>query len=298
MEKVLERRNENWRALHDYVLDERETLRLLGPGDVPLHQLRREFTWYARDGYLIRSPVTANGVALGERERASYEGRWLESEKRREQRQKDRDSKKTGSPPALAAPPEPQDPDIELGEMFARGAEPRFISEAYFLKFPFERGSYYLAGRETLDGRHVLRIEYYPTRLFGDRSDHASSDRAKPRSPREDEDLEDQIERSMNKVSLVTLWVDPEEHQIVRFTFDNVGLNFLPGRAFARVDEGRASMTMGRYFGNVWLPRTIEFDVAVSLAAGTYRADYTREFSDYRKAETSVRVRAYAPREP
>ena len=46
---------------------------------------------------------------------------------------------------------------------------PRFVSEAYFMDFKFEPGNYYLAGREQLDGQQVLRIEYYPTRMFNDR---------------------------------------------------------------------------------------------------------------------------------
>ena len=31
MARVLERRNENWKTLHDYILSERETFQILGP---------------------------------------------------------------------------------------------------------------------------------------------------------------------------------------------------------------------------------------------------------------------------
>ena len=41
----------------------------------------------------------------------------------------------------------------------------------------------------------------------------------------------------MNKTALVTLWVDPSNHQIVKYTFDNVWLDFLPGAWLVRVDE-------------------------------------------------------------
>ena len=299
MEKVLERRSENWRVLHDYVLDEGETLRVLGPGDVPLHQLRRQFSWYARDGYLVRSPVSANGVAIGEQARRRYETRWLENEKRRERGQKQLEATTDASAdPGATKAGDLQDPDVEIGDVMRQGSEPRFISEAYFLEFRFERGNYYLVGREQMDGREVLRIEYYPTRMFGDESRKTPERPAHPRQRGADEDIEDEVQRSMNKVSLVTLWIDPQEYQIVRFTFDNVDFNFLPGRALVRVDEARASMTMGRYFDNVWLPRRIEFDVAATFAAGTYRFAYAREFLDYRRGETSVRVRGYAPKEP
>ena len=43
----------------------------------------------------------------------------------------------------------------------------------------------------------------------------------------------------MNKTALVTLWVDPAEHQIVKYTFDNVWLDFLPG-GLARQDRRHA----------------------------------------------------------
>ena len=61
----------------------------------------------------------------------------------------------------------------------------------------------------------------------------------------------------MNKTALITLWVDPAEHQIVKYTFDNVWLDFLPGAWLVRVDDLRASMTMGQPFAGIWLPRTI-----------------------------------------
>ena len=217
--------------------------------------------------------------------------------------------------------------DPEPGKEVASlvGGEPRFISEAYFMKFRFEPGNYYLAGRETIDGREVLKVEYYPTKMFGDDekkdpdrkgtevSISASGDvkvsesdqKAKSKAPKpapkkrdKGDEMEDEIERAMNKVTLVTMWIDPAEHQIVRFTFDNVDFNFLPGRAIVRVDEAKASMTMGRYFENVWLPKEVAFRAGVTFAAGTYAFRYTREFFDYRKGEVSARIRAYVPKEP
>ena len=48
MARVLERRNENWRTLHDYILSEREELQILGPGDIVLLGQRRDFLWFTR----------------------------------------------------------------------------------------------------------------------------------------------------------------------------------------------------------------------------------------------------------
>ncbi len=295
MAQVLERRTENWRTLHDYILSEREGYQILGPGGILLEGLRREFNWFVRDGYLVRSPVKANSAAVSEAERRRYEDRWLAGEERREKRRA-----------AGAAEPDPDQKgaDLSPGDLVGKAREPRFISEAYFLKFTFEPGNYYLVGRETLDGRQVLRIEYYPTRMFGDRKARADRKRGPTVAPRKDagqdrdDQMEDDIERAMNKVTLVTLWVDPVEHQIVKFTFDNPDFGFLPGRALVRVDEARASMTMGVFFGNVWLPRRITFSGAATFAAGTYRFEYSREFYDYRKGEVSATIRGYIPKEP
>ena len=67
--KVLERRNDNWRTLHDYILSEREQAKITGPGGLLLDGMDREFQWSIRDGYLVRSPVKANGVPVGAGER-------------------------------------------------------------------------------------------------------------------------------------------------------------------------------------------------------------------------------------
>ena len=45
MEQVLERRDENWVQLHEYVLDEREVFQVVGPGGVPLQSVDRAHSW-------------------------------------------------------------------------------------------------------------------------------------------------------------------------------------------------------------------------------------------------------------
>ena len=164
------------------------------------------------------------------------------------------------------------------------GMEPRFVSDAYFLDFEFEPGNYYLVGRETLDGHDVLRIEYYPERLF------TESDGDEDETPDRGRDGRDE-EAAMNRTSLVTLWIDPVRRQIVRYTFDNLGFDFLPGRWLFRLDDLTASMTMRQPFPGVWLPARIDMRAALSLATGTYEATATRTYANYREAETGGRVR-------
>jgi hypothetical protein len=323
MARVLERRDEAWRKLHDYILSERESFRLLGPGDVPLHGLRREYTWYVREGYLVRSPVRFDGVTLNEQERRDYEENWIREEKEREKRAREREArgghgperKETDvsiGPGGVTVRTHPRKDDAvaqqqsdapALQDFVDSRGEPRFVSEAYFLKFKFEPGNYYVAGREQLDGRDVIRIEYYPTRLFEpdeERSDRRGegADKGRERPPRRSKGEERDIDAQLNKVSLVTLWVDPAEHQIVRYTFENVDFGFLPGRWLVRADEARASMTMARVLDGVWLPSRITMAAGLSLASGSYRFAYERDFFDYRKAEVGARIRSYVPKEP
>jgi len=339
MARVLERRDESWRKLHDYILSEREAFQILGPGDVPMFGMKRDYSWYVREGYLVRSPVRFDGVELSDHERREYEQKWLEQEKAREKRAQERAAKeKEGKPPdeekrviaigpgglyvgqkpakdagqqaEAGNPAEPQESDPSLQDIVPQRGEPRFISEAYFMRFKFEPGNYYLVGREKLEGHEVLRIEYYPTRLFGQHKGEDEEGEGKkpadeaPASPKRQQerqrerDLEQDIERKMNKASLVTLWVDPAEFQIVKYTFDNMDFGFLPGRWLVRVDDASASMTMARVFEGVWLPSRISMGAGLSLASGGYRFHYGREFSDYRKAEVGARIRSYVPKVP
>ncbi len=75
MARVLARRDDNWRKLQQYVLDEQERAELLGPGHLRLYGLARDYTWYIRDGVFVRSPVKFDGVTLGEEERRKYRER-------------------------------------------------------------------------------------------------------------------------------------------------------------------------------------------------------------------------------
>jgi hypothetical protein len=288
MARVLARRDDTWKALSDYVLDERERFGLTGPADLRLFGSDRSYTWYVRDGVMVRSPVKANGVSVPEGERRAYEDRWLARERGR--------AAKAATQEADGREPSPA--EVEAGPpaaaQAARALEPRFVSEAYFLRFRFEKGRYLLAGRDTIDGRSVLKVEYYPTKLFRDR------ERTDPgRTARRDEAdvkteaIERDVERKMNKTALVTIWIDPVEQQIVRYVFENLGYDFLAAQWLLRVGETTASMTMGRYFDGVWLPKTIEMHGDVQLAIGSFDAEYEREFLEYRKAETAARIRAF-----
>src|SRR6478672_11921300 len=86
MKQVVSRRDDNWKKLQQYVFDEREQLELRGPNRVPVWGERREYTWYIRDGFFVRSPTKFNGVTIGEAERLKFEADFLRQAQERDRR--------------------------------------------------------------------------------------------------------------------------------------------------------------------------------------------------------------------
>jgi hypothetical protein len=273
MQRVLERRDDNWKKLQQYILDEREQIELRGPARTLLWGERRDFTWYVRDGYFVRSPVRVNGVAISEADRIEYEASYLKRVQRRDQRA-------AAQAPPADTPQAGEETATDVAGLIRQSRQPEFISSAYFLRFRFDEGTYAFVGRERLEDREVLRIEYYPTNLFRRRNDGNGNNQQ-----------EALLRRLMNKVALITLWIEPTAHQIVKMTYDNITFEFLPVPWLARVDEVRASMTMGQAFPDVWLPRGIEMNASLTLALGTVDFRYALDYTDYRQAEATIRVR-------
>jgi hypothetical protein len=308
MREVLARRDDNWKKLQQYVLDEREKFELNGPNKLPIWGERREYTWYIRDGFFVRSPVKFNGVTVGEDDRRKYEADYLkhaqELDKRRGRGQRPADPAladpaqggRAGGAPGgdLGAPP-------DIDSFLKQTRQPGFVSSAYFLRFKFEEGKYALVGHETLDGRDLLRIEYYPARLFsgtdrrrGERGAEARKDDA---ARAKDREYDAQFQHMMNKVSLVTLWVEPKAHQIVKYHFTNLPFDFLPGSWLVHIDDLDATMTMGQPFPDVWLPQNLEFVFGMSVAIGPIDARYDVEYYNYKQADVTTKVKIPQARE-
>jgi hypothetical protein len=292
MAAVLARRDDNWKKLQQYILDERERVQVLGPGGARLYGLVHDYRWFVKDGYFVRSPLVANGVTVSEEERRRREAEWLRSEQRRERRRVERERKEAEA--AGTPAPEPPATPEGFGDVLRQQSEPSFVRAAYFLRFKFEAGRYALVGKETVNGREALRVEYYPARLFDD-DDHKTRPERRAEQARQrgrgDRPDEERIQQQMNKASLVTLWILRDERQIVRYVFDNVDFGFLPGRSVARVDDLTASMTMAEAFPGIWLPQQVEARMAMAFARGTVDARYDITYADYKEAGVTVRVR-------
>ncbi len=294
MEEVVARRDDNWKKLQQYILTERQKLAVTGPDGLRLYGAVHDYQWFVKDGFFIRSPLAANGVTIAEEERRRYEARYLRRMRARDERKARRDAER-----GVAAAPRSADP---AGDLLNQQAEPSFVSAAYFLEFRFDPGRYALAGRETLDGREVLRIEYHPARLFQDDDKTPAGpdasgttasrrERDRERERRRERDAEDRIEQQMNKTSRVTLWVLRDEKQIVRYVFDNVDWGFMPGRTLVHIDDVTASMRMHEAFPGIWLPQAIAARVRLATALGRTAAAYDVSYSDYRQAGVTVRVK-------
>jgi hypothetical protein len=300
MEKVLARRDDNWKKLQQYVLEEKETFDLTGPGGLPLWGMRREYTWFIRDGIFIRSPLTADGVKLSEENRRKAEEQWLRRQKNREENERRRAERRArgeepGGPDRTVtiAPggvevkssddqPSPV-PITNTDDMLKQVREPQFVSSAYFLKFKFESGQYALAGREKVNAIDALKIEYYP------RAGLFKEGRSRPN--KEVRRREDDIEDKMNKASMVTLWIDPKTHQILQYVFDDIDWDFFPGRALVRIGNVEATMQMGQAFPHVWLPKSIEMEFEMMLAVGAVDAAYRVEYSNYKEAAVTYKIK-------
>ena len=310
MEQVLARRDKNRVARQQYVFDETERFTVTGYDGEVYNAYTREYVWYRRDGVFVRSPVRIDGVAPSEADWRRYETDWLEAEARRARNHRDASENpcapggrpqrrrpyigagagRVGGDAATEPQPradgteEDREPPDPADLTAAADLRPRFLSEAYWLDFEFEPGNYYFAGREQLAGRGVLRIEYLPERLFEERDpDDEECDRPAIRVPGAQEEF--------NKGALITLWIDPAEQQIVRFTFDNIGFDFLPLRWLIRLDGLTASMTMGRPLDDLWLPERIDASGLMTMASGSTTVAYSRTFSNYREARTGGRLR-------
>ena len=73
-----------------------------------------------------------------------------------------------------------------MDALITQTAQPQFVDSAYFLKFKFEAGSTRSSGGRQFEGRDVLRIEYYPAKLFDvdGSEDKRKQTQDKPRDPK------------------------------------------------------------------------------------------------------------------
>jgi hypothetical protein len=287
MKKVLAQRDENWKKLQQYILEEHVTLDVRN-ATARVWGERREYQWFLRDGYFIRSPLKINGVTVPEASRRAEEDAYLRGAKARDElKPGDEKASLVFGPQGLKFTPgrsrEPlDDGPADVSGLIQQRRRPEFIDSAYFFTFRFEQGKYAFVGRERVADRDVLRIEYYPAKLFKP-DDEAQSERGRK--------SDDAFAQIMNKASLVTLWIDPQANQIVKYTFTTLNADAFGGAWIARLREFKASMTMSQPFKDAWLPRDVDFTASVTLASGPLDVHYHIEYRSYLEATATARIK-------
>jgi hypothetical protein len=293
MQKVLARRDENWKKLQQYVLEEHARIDVRGASSNRIWGERREYLWYPRDGFFIRSPLKVNGVTVSEPDRRRAEDGYLHWVRTRDQPDpkspETRSSVSIGTDgirfsPGMSTLPGDDSP-ADPSSLIRQRRQPEFIEAAYVLRLSFDGGRYAFVGRERLENLDVLRIEYYPKRLY------KGDDNSDPKIPMRERQQDELMAQILNKAALVTLWVAPRANQIVRYTFDNVSLDVFPAAWLVRPTALKASMTMTQAFKDVWLPRDVDIDVAAMFATGPIDVKYRIEYRDYREAITDARIK-------
>ena len=253
MAKVMQKRNADAENLRDYLFSERERLDIReGQKISALWSFRREHVWFVRDDYLVRSPVLIDGVKVSAGEQTEAEEEWIKSQKRRKEKNNETS-----------------------------------LDHATFFGFKFEPGRYLYAGEQEFEGRNSIVVEYYP------RMNSESRNNKPDRNKRTicigicDDGSDGGL---FEKTFLVTMLISPEEYQILKITFDNVGLEFLPLRSLARMNDIKASMIMDKPKGDIWLPREISAYGSASTANMDLSINYSREFHSYAKSDVKVKL--------
>ena len=220
-----------------------------GPQRVPIWGERREYTWYIRDGFFVRSPLKFNGVAIGEAERQKFEADFLKQAQERDKRA------------AAAAASSLDGGGITIqsgGSRPGHGAGDRHRAGRRRPDSADARAAVHLV--RLFPALQVRRGQVRARRPRDARRPRGAAHRVLPRAhvrrhrsppqPRkatsdEEKARDAEVQRLMNKVALVTLWVEPKAHQIVKYTFDNVGFDFLPAQWLVHVSDVKATMTVG-----------------------------------------------------
>ena len=218
-----------------------------------------------------------NGAAIGEADRRRFEDEYMRRVVLRDGRGRQNQ------------PPDDTDAPTSVDGLIRQSRQPQFVSSAYFLRFKFDEGRYALAGREMFDGREVLRVEYYPTNLFDGGRGRRGRGRGREPNPKRERQSAD-LAGLMNKVSIVTLWVEPSSKQIVKYTFDNINFDFFPAAWLVKLDSLTASMTMSQPFKDVWLPKDTNISFAMTLAIGQFTFSQTTSHHDYREANVTSKI--------
>ena len=227
-----------------------------GPGGAQIWGERREYTWFIRDGFFIRSPLKFNGVEIGDGDRRKFEADYLKRQQEREQRRQR--AAAAGQPPpsdttiaitnnGIVVEREDdqaaQDEPLNVDGLLKQTRQPEFISSASHASVPV-RGGQATRSSDARRSKAATCCASSTTRRICSAGPDRRRRSRKARSER-DKAYDAAYRRMMNKVALVTLWVEPKAHQIVKYTVRQRRRSISSRRSgCVHVDDVRATMTM------------------------------------------------------
>ena len=212
-----------------------------------------------------RVPVSVNGVAISDTERRHAEEDYLRQAKARD-RQHGGERGRASGPDAA---PDAAAPDVE--SLIKQTRQPGFVDSGVLPALQNRgRGTRARRPRDVRGPRRAPCRVLYPTKLFSHEENKQQRDERQGATP-SSQDQSAAIEQMMNKAALITLWIEPKAFQIVKYTFDNVNVDFFPGAWLFRVTAVTASMTMNQPIAGkpeIWLPRDLDVAFGGDARAG------------------------------
>lgn len=271
MEKVLDKRKNNWDQLYNYIFTEKDTFKLIGNIENPAAQAYTgEWHWRVKEGFMVRSPYKINGVEVSQEEREKAEAAWIKERKK----QKENDERKEKGLAPLEDENEESDED-EAGE----------DSREVFFGMNTKKGSFFFAGKTVIDGLELVIVEYYPQEMI------KVKDKRKKKSDDEDKQKkaeENRLKKGLNNATKVTFYIKADEHQIIQMVLSIRELDFLPARWLFHFNGIEAKMRWDKPLGDIWMPVEITANGSASMAVGKILLKYKKEFIDYRKTQVKV----------
>jgi hypothetical protein len=263
---VLSRSELNLDALRDYVFNETETYYQQSNNERPIG-FRCEYAWIVRDGYLVRSPVSINGVEVVGKEREASEEEWIKEQK---EQGKIRNV---------------WDYLVEFMRHYVSKSRVRMMTGGdknpkgeNLLTFKLKPGKYKYAGEQQYEGRKIVIVTYDDYPVKG---------------------------RSGVVKNHVTMLVEPIVKQLIEIkckcnvdtkTFvpiPSVKPCPVPEACTKVIDnfrlEQELSMNLHPIEG-IWLPQKLRLDVKVDTQTQSGSSSYTREFHSYAKSDVKTKL--------
>ncbi len=95
----------------------------------------------------------------------------------------------------------------------------------------------------------------------------------------------------MNKVSMVTLWVDPKTYQILQYTFDDMDWTSSPAARWCASTTSRRRCRWARRSRTSGCRTASRCSSSMMLAVGAVDATYRVDYLNYKEAAVTYKIK-------